>query len=98
MTWPIERSATTYGERNSADEVIEQYELDDQTQKDARIIINERAREAPFNAFNAAHLICSNLVYRRLYNMEPFVKARKAGDHKRMWEILKSLANADPIP
>lgn len=97
MTWPIERRATTYGERISADAVIEQYELDDATQKDARIIINERAREAPFNAYNAAHLICANLAYRGLYNMEPFVKARKLGDHKRMWKVLESLANGDPV-
>jgi len=98
MTWPIERSATSYGERNSADQVIEQYEFDDATQTDARIIINERAREAPFNAYNAAHLICVNLAYPGLYNMEPFIKARKEADYKRMWEILKALANGDPIP
>ena len=52
----MERSnPMTFGERATATEVLDQYELDRAQRAVAELVIEERARHAPFNAYTAAH-------------------------------------------
>lgn len=57
-------NAMSHGERESALEVISQYDLGAKAQALAMARVNERARQAPFNskiAYMVAHNVCAEL-------------------------------------
>ena len=59
--WPHEHYHMNIGEKTTADEVIDQYDLLSSQEKEARRLINEEAMYAPFNAYNTAHRVCAKL-------------------------------------